>query len=253
MGDVVDANTNEIILTIGRMNPPTTGHMELIRVMVKEAVKKNIPKVFIILSGTEDKEKNPFSCQEKIVFLEPMIERIKQEEETPNIGVEIVCMNDQTISRFGKNPILKCTFYILSQYGFPREGLTVNLVIGEDRQHEFNWIGKTLAGCGETPVDFNVIALSRPVGAISATEIRNLSLEGNRKDFIDKMMPTGIPEDKLIEMFETIPIKFNVDFVEECSSSKKAKSNNNTTRKRKRGGRVVKRWKKTKKGKNICR
>ena len=40
------------------MNPPTTGHMEIIRKMVKEAKNIGTKNVYISLSGTQNKEKN---------------------------------------------------------------------------------------------------------------------------------------------------------------------------------------------------
>ena len=47
-------NLNTIIFTIARMNPPTPGHLSLITYLIKEAVRLNVPKVFLILSKTNN-------------------------------------------------------------------------------------------------------------------------------------------------------------------------------------------------------
>jgi nicotinamide mononucleotide adenylyltransferase len=229
-----DKNNNTIIFTIARMNPPTTGHMELIRKMVKEAKHSGTKNVTIILSATQDKEKNPFSCAEKKMFLEHMISRIKIEEETPKINVGIICMNDTSISsQFGTNPILRCLFYIIEKEKEKEKEnqpvQSVKLVIGEDRKNEYNWIGKILNGCGDdydhTNIKFSVETLERPSNAISATEIRNLSLEGgeeNRALFMTKMENTGIPGDLLEGMFRDIPVKFSVASSKTACNPKRA-------------------------------
>ena len=45
-------NSNTLIFTVGRMNPPTPGHLELIREMLTMAKAKNIKQVYIFLSET---------------------------------------------------------------------------------------------------------------------------------------------------------------------------------------------------------
>lgn len=48
-----------IIFTIGRMNPPTPGHMGLVKNLIERAIQFGENKVGIILSHTVDSEKNP--------------------------------------------------------------------------------------------------------------------------------------------------------------------------------------------------
>ena len=43
--DITEHNHNEettILLTIGRMNPPTTGHLLLIKTMLQQALRENL-------------------------------------------------------------------------------------------------------------------------------------------------------------------------------------------------------------------
>jgi len=51
------------------MNPPTPGHLLLIKKLIEEAIRKNVPKVYVILSKTNDNNENPIACQEKINIL----------------------------------------------------------------------------------------------------------------------------------------------------------------------------------------
>jgi len=62
-------NNNTIIFTISRMNPPTPGHLLLIKKLIEEAIRQNVPKVYVILSKTNDNNENPIDCQEKINIL----------------------------------------------------------------------------------------------------------------------------------------------------------------------------------------
>jgi nicotinic acid mononucleotide adenylyltransferase len=51
------------------MNPPTPGHLLLIKKLIEEAIRQNVPKIYVILSKTNDNNENPIDCQEKINIL----------------------------------------------------------------------------------------------------------------------------------------------------------------------------------------
>jgi len=61
-------NSNTLIFTVGRMNPPTPGHLELIREMLTFAKAKNITQVYIFLSETRG-AKDPIPCADKVAVL----------------------------------------------------------------------------------------------------------------------------------------------------------------------------------------
>ena len=66
--DITEHNLNEettILLTIGRMNPPTTGHLLLIKTMLQQALRENLSQINIILSHSQDTKKNPFIVNKK--------------------------------------------------------------------------------------------------------------------------------------------------------------------------------------------
>ena len=60
---------NTIIFSMVRMNPPTPGHLEVISNLIMEAISKGIPRVFVILSKTNDNNGDPIPCPEKIQVL----------------------------------------------------------------------------------------------------------------------------------------------------------------------------------------
>lgn len=62
--EAVDGN-KKIVLTFGRMNPPTTGHSKLVR-MVHKVARRNKADPAVYLSHSQDKKKNPLSYKDKI-------------------------------------------------------------------------------------------------------------------------------------------------------------------------------------------
>jgi hypothetical protein len=188
-----------IIATIGRMNPPTTGHAGLIKYMLGKAVEHDLTQINLILSDTIDNTKNPLECEEKRTILySGVINTIKDQliaetadaskkTKIKHMKVKIVCMNDD----FGKdalgkkpNKIVQSIFHILKLYGYDieypsmsmrRDDLTFHLVIGEDRGTQFGFIGKLLSEL--TPsIHFEESVLPRSSEAMSATKVRTMAL-----------------------------------------------------------------------------
>ena len=62
-------NSNTLVFTVARMNPPTPGHLELIREMLTFASKHNINKVYIFVSERHDDNENPILCSNKLAVL----------------------------------------------------------------------------------------------------------------------------------------------------------------------------------------
>lgn len=56
------------VMTFGRMNPPTTGHMKLID-KVHEVAKKNNATHTVVTSHSQDSKKNPLSAEQKLKHL----------------------------------------------------------------------------------------------------------------------------------------------------------------------------------------
>jgi ribosomal protein L17 len=56
------------VMTFGRMNPPTTGHLKLID-KVKSVAQKNNADHTVVVSHTQDSKKNPLSAEQKLKHL----------------------------------------------------------------------------------------------------------------------------------------------------------------------------------------
>lgn len=144
-----------IIFTIGRMNPPTGGHMKLIDTMINASLE--LPDddlgrgiVYIILSHTEEfgkDTKNPLSCSKKKHYLtQGMIEHIKGAR---NVQVKLLCMDESL------DPDCEALITIMKQLCNiikTEQNITnMELMVGSDRQKEYSWIGKLLLR------DYNII------------------------------------------------------------------------------------------------
>jgi len=195
-----------IVFTIARMNPPTPGHKELIKTMFQKAAELGSARINLILSSTVDNKKNPIECEDKrMIIYGNVIDKIKTEMNqatVDNIMAEIVCMNDTIDEKYGKHPILSKINYFLDKYGYPQKPVKMYLVIGEDRMDSYGFILDFLLKMSP-PVSLEVIGLSRPEGAMSATYIRNLATSGTEKDkdeFFQHMRELGIQSASDIEL-----------------------------------------------------
>jgi len=207
---------NTLIFTIGRMNPPTPGHMLLIEKLIHRAAALGQSKIGIILSHSQDLPKNPFTCEEKRkLLMSGMIQALKEQMKlkassyAPPISPEsidriepiIICMDDPTPPEFGGHRIIKSLNAILASYDHPVERAI--LIIGEDRANDYGWILEGLAK-RSPPIQGIVEALPRPEGAISATEIRGYAMTGDWENFLARMSSTGLPTTALREVFEQL-------------------------------------------------
>jgi len=207
---------NIFIFTIGRMNPPTPGHMLIIEKLIYRAASLGQTKIGIILSHSQDLPKNPFSCEEKRkLLMSGMIQALKEQMKlkastyNPPISLEsidriepiIICMDDPTPPEFGGNHIIKSITALLLNYGYPKNPIErAILIIGEDRALSYDWVVKNLAG-RRPPIQAELEALPRPPGAISATEIRGYAMSGDWDNFLARMSSTGLSPDALREVF----------------------------------------------------
>jgi hypothetical protein len=222
----------KIIITIGRMNPPTPGHALLIKSMLEKAYLEGLTRINIILSDTVNDTNNPFECEEKRKLLynyiigyakKSLIQDLQQkgkkldetyEEKIRDIKVEVVCMNDEI--KLADNKILNCIYHILSLYKYyirnenaqNPAGLSVELVIGEDRKGAYEFIGNKLSGLNPS-IHFQEIPLPRPEGAMSATKIRNAALSGNKSEFSSYYSEMGVSEEETNHIYDYIRENLN--------------------------------------------
>lgn len=196
---------NTIIFTIGRMNPPTTGHLEMIYQMLQEANKQGLNDIFVILSHSQDNKKNPLLCSKKREFLNTM-KKANFEEIFPNITIHLLCMDDpEFLSDTGKPSTFAPVRY-LAETHTPENML---MFIGEDRakpKNNYLFMKKILGDPEKTnpPVNLDFHILERPEGAMSATYIRNLVKDENKDKFIFEQVKTGLSVEGANELFDII-------------------------------------------------
>jgi hypothetical protein len=257
-------DNNVLVFTIGRMNPPTPGHILLIEKLIQRAASMGQNKIGIILSHSQDIPKNPLYCNEKRkILLSGMIQSLKEKmknktylpaitpENIDRVEPIIICMDDETPEEFGKHPIIKSLTLLLTNYGYPENRIErAVLIIGEDRAKSYGWVQKNLEE-RDPPIMVDVEALPRPEGAISATEIRGYAMSGDWPNFLLKMQSTGSSEATLRELYDQLHELLTAA----APVAKRGKTRGGTRRRLgKRGcNKTKKRKNKTKKNKKIYR
>ena len=206
-----------LIITIGRMNPPTPGHMGLIKQMIENAIeleKKNEKShVAIILSHSQGNEtdkrgynKNPLHCQDykrKLVsdivveLKKQMIqENEKNSEYIEKIVPEIMCMNDEP------NPNMYSSIRSLVNKYKPHKMI---IVVGQDRDTDYQSIQKYYP-----KINLQIQILERemedgPNKSMSASEIREYVIANDeKKTFMEKMSPLGLGKERLEELYNIL-------------------------------------------------
>ena len=66
-----DEDLNPVVFSFGRMNPPHAGHGQLVDTVKDEAAKRKAQHE-IVLSGSQDSEKNPLSPEKKLTHARRM-------------------------------------------------------------------------------------------------------------------------------------------------------------------------------------
>jgi len=214
----------------------------LIQQMIRKALSFNDErcKIGIVLSHSQDNDKNPLSCEEKRILLmtQGMIDALKNriKAESPDdasiqnkldtMQSYIFCKNDDEVQRErGQFPIQSINA-LLTAYGYPQQNpnTKLHLMVGQDRASSYDWLIPIFHSYNPS-VELVIEALPRPEGAMSATQMRNLVKEGNRGEFIDKMREAGLDE----EMGERLFVQLDQVF--------SAATATKTKRQRKKGGR----------------
>ena len=209
-----------IIFTIGRMNPPTSGHLKLIQTLMEKALELGENKIYIILSHTQDKKTNPLVCKKKreLLTTEGMIEKIKRENVyLKHVEVKIRCMDDPVDETCGSHVILKQICQIRKDEGDAEQML---LVIGEDREKAYNWIRESLSKL-DPPVLLIIEPLERPDGAMSATYMRGLIISGNEERFVEESMKNGLSEESALNLYKDLTNVLGPDEFDETQKEKK--------------------------------
>ena len=157
-----EAITDTAVITFGRMNPPTVGHLSLVEKMLDIALE-NKAYPLIYLSHTYDPKKNPLSYDEKFDLVREAFGDYVQRSEANNP----IAVLKEVSERF-KNVIV---------------------VVGEDRVKDLVRITETYNGKDFNFDNTEVISAglrdpdAEGVEGMSASKMRELAIEGNLTKF----------------------------------------------------------------------
>ena len=210
-----------IVFTVGRMNPPTSGHLSLIENMMRRAVTLGESKVYVLLSHSQDKKKNPLQCDRKRDLLREygMIESIINKYPKLNkIKVHIRCGKDN-IKDCGDNFIIKH----ICDISKIEKSTQFEMFVGEDRGSSYDFLDKYLSK-RNPPIK---IEYSKPLvrGDMSATYIRGL-ITSNKKDiFLNEYVTNvGLSEETAEILYDELHSILSKKASTKKASTKKASS-----------------------------
>lgn len=167
---VSEAKLTSAVITFGRMNPPTTGHLFLVDKILKVAREKSgTPLIF--LSHSQDAKKNPLSYDEKLKLAQAAFgQRLVVRSESRNI-IDVL---KELQSRFN----------------------SVTVVVGSDRVPEFERILKTYNNKEFKFKSVNVVSAGTrdpdadDISGMSASKMRKLASENKLNQFKQGLPPT---------------------------------------------------------------
>ena len=181
---------NHAVMAFGRMNPPTTGHGKLVD-KVKEVAKDVGGSHHVILSHSQDKEKNPLSKEDKLKHAKRFF---------PNTNLSVSDKEHPTFLQHAAK--------------LHKQGVThLHMVAGSDRVPEykkklaqyngthkgalFNFKKITVHSAGQRDPD------AEGTTGMSASKMRGHASSGNFKEF-KKGIPAHVPEHHAKEMYHDV-------------------------------------------------
>ena len=158
-----DSGSSDETLTVafGRFNPPTVGHGKLLSAAKKAATGGDLK---IYPSRTQDPKKNPLDADMKISFMKKMFPDYKED-----------IINDEE---------MKSIFNVLTTAG-EKGYKNVNIIVGSDRQSEFDNLAQKYNGDLYNFDKINVISAgvrdadSSGVEGMSASKMRKAVVDGD--------------------------------------------------------------------------
>ena len=172
-----EESNRKVVVTFGRMNPPTAGHEKLIN-KVKEVARKTGAKAEIYLSHSQDAKKNPLSYDDKLLLAKEAFGPIVQKAPAKTIM-----------------DVMKV---LQSHYD------NVTFVVGADRVSEFDALLNKYNGKEFNFASINVISAGERdpdadgIEGMSASKMREAALNGDSTKF-----KTGLPK-KLLQHADEI-------------------------------------------------
>lgn len=185
-GDEVEkvVGSDTITLAFGRFNPPTVGHEKLLK-MAKKVAANGTLRIFP--SRTQDKKKNPLDPDKKINFMRKMFPDFKE-----NI------INDDE---------MRSIFNVLQSAD--RDFDKVNIIVGSDRQSEFENLAQKYNGELYNFSEIKVISAgtrdadAEGVEGMSASKMRKAVVDGDMDSF-KKGLPKLVTDSQAKSLFDAV-------------------------------------------------
>lgn len=182
-GEVEDRGT--LTIAFGRFNPPTTGHEKLLDSVAKVAGKGDYK---IYPSRSNDPKKNPLDPDTKIEVMRKMY---------PKHGERIV------------NDAGSKTIFDVLKRAHADGYSSVNIVVGSDRQAEFEKLSKQYNGQLYDFADINVVSAgerdpdAEGVEGMSASKLRKAAAEGDFATFRSGV-PSALDDEATKQLYNTL-------------------------------------------------
>jgi len=178
------------VMAFGRMSPPTTGHEVLVN-KVKDVAKSVGGSHSVVLSHTQDKDKNPLSSADKLKHAKRFF-------------------SDTNLSTSSK----ESPTFLSHAAELHKKGVThLHMVAGSDRVPEYKKKLAQYNGTGEGKLyNFKKITVhsagqrdpdAEGTSGMSASKMRGHAASGNFKEF-KKGIPAHVPEHHAKEMFSDV-------------------------------------------------
>ena len=181
----VEKTRGVVTLGFGRFNPPTAGHAKLLDTIADTADGE---QYYVYPSHSQDAKKNPLDSQTKVEFMKQLF---------PDHANNIVF-----------DASIKTILDALKQADV--EGFaSVNIVVGADRQKEFETLANKYNGQLYNFDEINVISAgerdpdAEGVEGMSASKLRKLALDGDAEGFAAGL-PPGTKPKLAQQLFNTV-------------------------------------------------
>ena len=184
-GEDSGSSDGTITVAFGRFNPPTVGHGKLLSAAKKAATGGDLK---IYPSRTQDPKKNPLDADMKISFMKKMFPDYKED-----------IINDEE---------MKSIFNVLTTAG-EKGYKNVNIVVGSDRQSEFDNLAQKYNGDLYNFDKINVISAgvrdadSSGVEGMSASKMRKAVVDGDF-DAFRKGTPKELDDGDTQALFDAV-------------------------------------------------
>ena len=185
------------VVTFGRMNPPSIGHVKLAKKIGAEA-RKHKAEPFIFLSPTQNAKKDPLGPDRKVVYVEKTIGQ--------NINIDIKPTVFEALSDLYSNGFKKLVFVVGSDR-LAKFSKWISEYNGKEKRHGFyDFIDIDFVSSGDRDPD------AEGVAGMSASKLREFAVSG---DFDSFKQGTKLSVKDTKSMYNEIRKAMKIDTIKE--------------------------------------